>query len=243
MKGSKRLFVALTLVTLSVPSVVAKDELTGTLGADLVSNYIWRGQKNGNFSIQPNASLSYKGISLAAWGSFAIVPSDNYKGTDEELDITLGYQTGGFHMGITDYYFYNAGHSFFRYGGIGETSHTFEANLGYDFGFLVANWYTNFAGADGLNADGKRAYSSYIQIDVPFKLAHLDWNATLGAVPYRTSFYAADQSHGFHINQIALRAQYDITFPHFTLPVFGQLIANPSSQDLYYLMGFTITAL
>lgn len=243
MKRMKRLLVALSVATLAATPAAAQDKLEGTIGTDVVSSYIWRGQKAGNFSLQPTAGISYKGLSLGAWGSFAIVPSSTYQGTDEELDITLGYETGGFHVGITDYYFYNCGHPFFKYGGLGRTAHTFEGNVGYDFGFLSVNWFTNFAGNDGTGSNGKRAYSSYLQLDAPFRLAGLDWTATLGAVPYRTDFYAYDDSDGFHINQVALKAQYDIKLPHFTLPVFGQLIGNPSSRDLYYLVGFTITAL
>ena len=32
-----------------------------------------------------------------------------------------------------------------------QTSHVFEANVGYDFGPHALNWYTNFAGNDGVN--------------------------------------------------------------------------------------------
>ena len=53
---------------------------------------------------------------------------------------------------------------------------------------LAVNWYTNFAGNDGVNKDGDRAYSSYLELAAPFKLASLDWTATVGAVPFSTSF-------------------------------------------------------
>lgn len=239
----KRWMMAMAFTGCVALPAMAQDKVEATLGGDFVSGYVWRGQKNGGFSVQPNASLSYKGLSLGAWGSFAIVPNDDYKGTDEELDITLGYAVKGFHVGVTDYYFFNNGHPFFKYGTLSESAHTFEAGIGYDFGFLAVDWFTNFAGADGLKKDGKRAYSSYLQLDAPFRLAKIDWNATLGIVPYRTTFYAADDSKGFHVNTVALKAQYTIEFPHFQLPVYGQLIANPSSRDLHYLIGFTVTAL
>lgn len=243
MKGKKLFIQALLLcLALAIPGT-GFAQIEGSLGTDVVSNYIWRGQKNGGFSIQPTGSLSYKGLSLGTWGSFAIAPNGTYTGTDEEIDVTLGYEVKDFHVGITDYYFLNCGHPFFKYGGMGKTAHTFEANVGYDFGWLAVNWFTNFAGQDGTNKNGKRAYSSYLQLDAPFTLGKLDWTATLGAVPYRTDFYVADNSHGFHINQVALKAQYDIKLPHFTLPVYGQLIANPSSMDLNYVIGFSITAL
>lgn len=55
---------------------------------------------------------------------------------------------------MTDYWF-NGGPGYFHYG-THHTSHVFEAQIGYDFGPLAVNWYTNFAGADGVNKDGDR---------------------------------------------------------------------------------------
>lgn len=233
MKGKK---IVLGMMCLMVAlGATAQDKVEASIGADMVSGYIWRGQKNGGVSIQPAASIGWKGLSLGAWGSFAVAPQKN--GTDEEIDVTLGYEISNFHIGITDYYFFNQGHPFFKYGGLSKSAHTFEANVGYDFGFLSVNWFTNFAGNDGLNGSGDRAYSSYIQLDAPFKLAGLDWNATLGAIPYRTSFYVDDVSNGFHINTVALRAGYDFEVKKVTMPVFAQVIANPSSQGFYFVLG------
>ncbi len=216
-----------------------KRVVDASVGMDLVSTYVWRGQKNGGVSIQPVGEVSWNGLSLGAWGSYALSPQHN--GSDEELDINLGYTYKGFSIGITDYYLFNNGYPFFKYGGMSGNAHTFEGTVGYDFGFLAVAWSTNFAGTDGVNKKGKRAYSSYLQIDAPFKLGPLDWDATLGVVPYRTSFYSADDSHGFHINQVALRAEYPIELKHVNIPLYGQIVANPSSRDLYFLCGVAVS--
>ena len=42
-----------------------------------------------------------------------------------------------------------ATNKYFKYGAH-STAHVFEAQVGYDFGPLAVNWYTNFAGADGV---------------------------------------------------------------------------------------------
>ncbi len=239
----KKIWVAAAMFATALP-LAAQDEVEASLGTDVVTTYVWRGQQNAGVSFQPSASLSWKGLSLGAWGSVAVAPQGRFTGTQEELDLTLAYSTKGLTLGITDYYLFENGAPFFKYGDLGETAHTFEANIGYDFGFLSVNWYTNFAGNDGTNKDGKRAYSSYLQLDAPFKLGKMDWTATLGAVPYYTDFYAADKSSGFHINQVALRAEYPIECgKSFQIPVFGQLVANPSSQGMYFLLGFSIKAL
>ena len=236
-------FMALTMMAMVASSAEAEEpvnDVSISVNADLVSSYVWRGQKMGGVSLQPGASVSWKGISLGAWGSYALSPTHN--GTDEELDITLGYDVKGLHVGVTDYYFFNLGHPFFKYGGLDASAHTFEGNIGYDFGVLSLNWFTNFAGQDGLNKDGDRAYSSYVQVDVPFRLGGVDCTATLGAVPFRTSFYADDMSDGLHINTIALKAAYEVQCKKVTMPLSAQIVANPSSQGLYLVLaaGFSL---
>ena len=96
----------------------------------------------------------------------------------------MAYASEGFNVGITDYWFSEG--NYFNYKAH-QTTHVWEANVGYDFGFLSVQWFTNFAGNDGLNRSGKRAYSSYFEIVAPFRLAKLDWTATIGAVPYATT--------------------------------------------------------
>lgn len=160
-------------LSMTVPATsIAQDKVEASVGADLVSGYIWRGQDLGGVSIQPSLSVAYKGFSLGAWGSAGIESADT-----KELDLTLGYSTGGFSISVTDYWF-NGGPGYFHYG-THHTSHVFEAQIGYDFGPLAVNWYTNFAGADGVNKDGDRAYSSYISLAAPFKLAGTDWTAEI----------------------------------------------------------------
>ena len=89
--------------------------------------------------------------------------------------MTVGYSIKGFSASITDYWF-DGGAGYFHYGAR-NTSHVFEAQIGYDFDFIAVNWYTNFAGNDGLNKKGERAYSSYFSLAAPFKLGGLDWCA------------------------------------------------------------------
>ena len=225
-------FFAAILMTVS-GSMMAQDEVETSLGADVVSQYIWRGQNLGNAAIQPTLGISYKGISLSAWGSAGITSAADTK----EFDLTLGYTTGSFNVGITDYWF-NTNPKYFRYSN-GATSHVFEANVGYDFGFLNLQWFTNFAGDDGLNKSGNRAYSSYLELSAPFKLGGLDWTATLGAVPYATSFYS--DADGFAVTNISVGASYTlIDKPGYELPVFATISANPSSERAFFAIGFSL---
>jgi hypothetical protein len=106
-----------------------QDKFDASVGMDLVSGYIWRGQDLGNVSIQPEVSLAYKGFSLTGWGTVGFDKDDI-----KEFDLTLGYEVKGFSCSVTDYWT-NGGPGYFHYGAH-NTSHTFEAQIGYDFGFL-----------------------------------------------------------------------------------------------------------
>ena len=237
MKKVKRFFLA-GLLLVGATSAWAQDEIETTISGDVVSSYIWRGQDLGDVSLQPTLGVSYKGLSLTAWGSVGLTdPLDT-----KEFDLTLSYTTGGLNIGITDYWF-DAGLDpdarYFKYDAHG-TNHVFEANIGYDFGVASVQWFTNFAGNDGVNKDGERAYSSYAEVVVPFKLSAIDWTATVGAVPFATSFYN-DWTSGFAVTNVSLKATKEIKVTDsFSIPVFGQIAANPCTQKAYLVFGFTL---
>ena len=212
----------------------AQDEIETTIGADIVNQYIWRGQELGDVSVQPTLGIAYKGVSLTAWGSVGLSDKDDTK----EFDITAAYTIGGFHIGVTDYWFNTPNERYFAYEAH-KTSHVFEANTGYDFGVVSLNWYTIFAGNDGVNKDGKRAYSSYFEASVPFKLASCEWTATIGAVPYATSFYA--NANGFAVTNVGIKATKDIKInDHFCIPIFAGITANPSTEKTFFIFGLSL---
>lgn len=219
---------AVILSVVSLTTVGAQDKVEATLGVDLVNQYIWRGQDLGDVSLQPTLGISWKGLSLSTWGSVGISDFSD----DKELDFTLDYTYKGFSVGITDYWFSTG--SYFQYKN-DKTTHIWEAGIGYDFGFLSLQWYTNFAGNDGLNNDSKRAYSSYFELSAPFRLGGLDWTATMGVVPWATTSYNAN---GFCVTNVSLRATKDFVIKDkYHLPVFAGLTANPRNEKLYLLFG------
>lgn len=226
----------LAIVGIVSSSVVvnAQDKVSADIKADFVSQYIWRGQDLGDFSVQPTLGVAWRGLSLTAWGSTGISDSDDTK----EFDLTLGYTYGGFSVGITDYWFDTPNTKYFSYAAH-KTSHVFEAGVGYDFGPVALKWFTNFAGNDGVTKKGKRAYSSYVEATAPFNLAGLSWCATLGAVPYATSYYA--DVNGFAVVNVSLSASYDIGITdRFSLPIFASINTNPCTQKAAFVVGFTI---
>ena len=237
----KSVFLGLTAVLLPA-AAAAQDKVEASVGADLVSGYIWRGQELGDVSIQPSASVSWKGLSLTAWGSASW--GREYA---KEFDLTLGYAVKGFSVSVTDYSFSKGANfktgedidgKYFHFGSW-STLHVYEAQVGYDFGFLAVNWYTNIGGNDGRKPDGKRAYSSYLSLSAPFSWAGLDWNATVGATPWETSFYNGG-SGGFAVSEVSLQAEKSIRITErFSLPLFAKVIWNPAMERGFFVAGMS----
>jgi len=229
-------FYIFAISVLSGFAAQAQETVETTISTDVVSSYIWRGQDLGSAAVQPTLGIDYKGLSLSAWGSYGLVNTADTK----EFDLTLSYTIGGLNIGMTDYWFDRAGRDpenrYFKYDAHG-TNHVFEATVGYDFGVASVQWSTNFSGND-YKADGKRAYSSYMEVVVPFKLSAIEWTATAGVVPSESVQYG---TNGFAVTNLALKATKDIKITDsFSVPVFGQVAANPCSQKAYLVFGFTL---
>ena len=211
-------------------TTLAQEKMETTVSSDFVTSYYWRGLDLGSVAVQPTFGVGYQGLSLSAWGSFGLTnPADA-----KEFDLTLSYTIGGLNIGVTDYWFSEGlepEDNYFSY-------NVFEANIGYDFGVASLQWYTNFAGNDGLNKSGKRAYSSYVEASVPFKLGGAEWTAAAGIVPYATDFYDVNS---FALTNLSVRASKTIQITNsFALPLFAQISANPAAKKAYLVLGFTL---
>lgn len=233
-RNVKSMMMAVALLSIAMPfTAKAQDKVEASVGADIVSGYIWRGTDCGGVSIQPSLSVGYKGLSLTAWGSVGIDKEDT-----KELDLTVGYEIGGFSAAITDYWFAPYAEDeqvgFFKYGAH-HTQHVFEGTLAYDFGPLALSWNTYFAGADYTKANGDRAYSTYVGISAPFKLATLNWTAEVGFTPWEGAY-----SDKFNVTNLTLKAAREIPVTKsFSLPVFAQLTFNPYTQGTYFVFGLS----
>jgi len=235
MKMNLRKWALLSVMAITLPvATFAQDKVETSVGADIVSGYVWRGQDFGGVSIQPSLSVAYKGLSLTAWGSVGFDSNDG-----KELDLILAYETGNFNISLTDFWVAVPGEDtkYFQYGAH-STSHVFEAQIGYDFGPFALSWATNIAGADGVNKDGDRAYSSYISAIVPFSLGGLEWEAEVGATPWATDYYA--DADGFAVCDISLGASKDIKVTEsFSIPAFAKLTFNPAADKTYFTFGLS----
>lgn len=230
----KRILLLTSILVYTLTYIKAADKVEGTFAADIVSQYIWRGQDCGSMSIQPTLGIAYKGLSLTAWGSVGITNTSDAK----EFDLTLSYAKSGFNVGITDYWFSEGANKkglYFAYKAH-STNHIFEANIGYDFGFLSLQWFTNFMGND-YKKNGKRAYSSYFEASAPFKLIKCDWKAAVGISPYSSATYGNDT---FACTNVSLSCTYSIVnTKHFELPITATIAANPDRGKAYFIASFS----
>jgi hypothetical protein len=92
-----------------------------SVGADIYSNYIWRGTKYGQGpAFQPAVKFVTGRLTVGVWGSF---DASGYMETDPYISYSLPF---GLSFGMTDYYDPYLGGSFFA-----DSSNAYEVNLGY----------------------------------------------------------------------------------------------------------------
>lgn len=250
---------AITSMPLSAQDKIeAQDEITATISTDLVSHYMWRGIDMAGPSIQPELNVAWKGLSLDITGN---APFD--KEDLKEINTTLGYSLFGFNIGVTDYWTADVDprNRFFYYGGEAECPHQLEANIGYSCKYGSLQAYTMVYGND-YKIDGSRAYSTYIELSVPFNLGGLNWDIRAGVTPMESAgttyqekvvtetggvrtVTRGDWYYGesFTCNMASVRATKKFMFKHFNLPVFVELHTNPYLQRANLLFGITICSL
>ena len=204
-----------------------------SLNADIVSRYVWRGLDNGHASIQPSLEVAWKGISVSAWGSVGFIDKNDAK----EIDLEASYTIGGLTLGIIDYWPDTPSSRYFNYNAH-STNHAFEGYISYDFGVLNLSWQTFFAGSDYVESKGRRAYSSYAELSVPFRLITCDWEAAIGVVTHESDYY---ETTGTALTNLSLKATKTIPITQkFVLPIFAQLMANPYAKHTYFVIGLSI---
>ena len=209
----KWVLLLMTAITLPVTSM-AQDKVEFSAGVDVVSAYLWRGQKLGNANLQTSVAVAYKGFSFTAWSPLVFDGNDG-----DEVDLTLAYENKNFSASITDYWLSEIG-----------DEHTLEAQVGYDFGFLGVNWYTNLY-------DAEKEYASYISLTAPFSLIGLDWEAEVGATPWGTEYYGTDK---FSVCDLSLGASKEINIgDSFSTTLYAKGTYNPTIKKFYGAVGIS----
>jgi opacity protein-like surface antigen len=242
-----------------VIETIKDSEFKAYVQADFVSHYMWRGIDMGGISIQPEAGISWKGLSLSAFGNAGFDKED-----PQEIDLTLGYEKSlgkwGFNVGITDYWSSGVDEEdrYFYYDNK-KTPHQLEANLGFSCQYFSLQAYTMFWGND-YKIDGDRAYSTYVELSVPFRAGGLDWDVRAGITPMESAGYVTthteqglthevtlEDNHyfygeGFTCNVASIRATKNLEYKNLRLPVFAEIHTNPYLKKANFLVGISVIA-
>lgn len=228
------LLVILMIVFSSI-SLYAQEEEKGSpfsLGADVVSSYVWRGSKVGTGpNIQPWMKFATGGFTLGAWGS----SSFHDFGDVAEIDIYTSYTFGfGLTLGLTDYYY--QGTPYFRYE-TDSASHAIEVNLSYAIKSfsIAANYIINDA-SNGGPANKPGGGDVYFEANYAFK----NFGVFVGA---GNGWHTSDKDNGddvFAICHIGIKASKELKITDkFSIPLTGALSVNPDKEELNLVIGIS----
>lgn len=241
MKTMKITFlIVLSIVFINPSNLFAQDESGSdegvkespfSVGADLVNRYVFRGLDFGESpAIQPSFEYSNEGLTIGAWGSYAVIATPS--GIEADLFVSYDFDFG-LSLGVTDYYFpgerlkieadsvltpIRTG-KYFDYG----SNHFFELNASQSIGnfYLVANW-----GFSNMND------ALYFEAGYGFKY----FDVFVGA---GNEVYTADGK--FNVVNVGISASKDIKITEsYALPVSASVILNPDTEQLHLVFAISL---
>jgi hypothetical protein len=216
------------------PANAQEEEKTSpfSVGADLVSSYVWRGTKQGTGpNIQPSLKFTTGGLTLGSWGSYSFLDGGDLKETDLYASYAFGF---GLSVGVTDYYY--QGVPYFTYSG-DTASHAFEVNLGYAIKSLSlsANYILNDASKGG-PANKPGGGDIYVEAGYAFE----NFGVFVGA---GNGWHSSDKDNGddiFALCNIGLKTSKTLKVSDtFSIPVSGAISLNPDKEQLNLVVGFS----
>ena len=201
-----------------------------SVGADVVSRYVWRGVDFGeSMAVQPAVTFGAGGLEFGAWGSYSISRSGaSANENDLWATYTVAASSGlSVSFGFTDYYFPapDASDGF----GSGD-AHTLEVSLGVSGPETFP--VTLFG---GVLADGG---DLYVEAGVPFAVSDVDVALHMGFVGGESDFYGTD---GAALVNMGVTASKGLQVTEtFEVPVMVAWILNPDQDRAHLVFGFSI---
>ena len=229
MKKILMITASVLLLMTFIPVANAQEEEEGSkwnAGLDIYSSYIWRGLKFGTgAAFQPSVDFTTGGLTIGAWGSFS---TGDTEAAEADLYATYAFnlgEKGALSFTVTDYYF--PGTEYFN-----GDSHFIEplVNLGLGNLSLTAAYMFYNAAPNG---------SGDIYVQAGYTAGPV--TLTLGGGNGQYSFEEEDEDDKFAISNIGLGYAKEIKITDsFSLPISGSLILNPSTEQLYVVVGISL---
>lgn len=211
----------LGIFTMKAGAQDEKQESKLSVGADLYSNYIWRGSKLATGpSFQPSVSFTAGGFTMGVWGAF---DANGYMEADPYISYLFPL---GLSLGVTDYYYPDL--NLFDVSTDSTGAHALELNAGFSAGgfSINANYIVNEAG--GVASAGG---DMYFQLGYDFENVSLFVGAGDG---WHTS------NGKFNVCNIGIGTSKEIHITDkLSVPVCGQVVFNPEKEKLYVVAGFS----
>lgn len=212
----------LMLITF-IPGVKAQE---WNAGLDIYSSYIWRGLKFGTgAAFQPSVDFTAGGFTVGAWGSFST--GDN-EAAEADLYASYSFELGekaSLGLTLTDYYF--PGTAYFE-----GTSHYVEPMVSLGLGNLSLT-------AAYMLYDAAPSGSGDLYVQAAYTAGPV--SLTLGGGNGQYTLEDVDEDDTFGISNIGIGTSKEIKITDsFSLPISGSIILNPSSEQLFVVVGISL---
>lgn len=204
-----------------------------SIGADVVSRYVWRGADFGeSLSLQPALTLGLGGLEVGAWGSYSISASgaganENDLWATYTVELANGASVS---VGATDYYFPAPGSAGFSY----TEAHTLEVSLSFTGpeSFPISLF-------GGMMARNDPDNSMYLEASLPVSaFEDVDFGIVAGMVAGASGFYGTEGTALVNLG-VSASKELEIT-DSFAPPVSVSYIVNPDADRAYLVFGFSL---
>lgn len=195
-------------------------------GADVVTNYMWRGFNVGGVSIQPWVEFSTYGLSIEAWASLGSGPHDDFNQFIPELDICISYTTPDEHfkLGVNHYYYFDG--PFFAFDrnlkNLGYSQTELEVSIFAHEEYPLEIGAAMMFGGDFYSANGyvikqdnnaaKTLFSTYIYLRYDFVIDNITITPEFGFSPNKSvyTYYnpVTNKHSGFAVNNLSCKFNY-----------------------------------
>lgn len=207
---------------------------SASIGADVVSRYVWRGADFGeSMSVQPALTLSYGNLEAGAWGSYSVSASG--AGANEN-DLWASYTVeagngASLTLGFTDYYFPEPDA---EYGFRNAKAHTLELSLGITGpeSFPVSLF-------GGMLVRNDEDNSVYLEASLPIDAVEgVDVGLVAGMVTGKSGFY---DTTGAALVNLGISASKEVEITDaYSLPMSVSWIVNPDSERAFLVFGVSL---
>lgn len=219
---------------------------SASIGADIVSRYVWRGQDFGeSASVQPGLTIALGGFEFGAWGSYSISASG---AGDNENDLWASFthelaSGASISVGITDYYFPNA---------VVENEEGDRRREPVVLGFRDADAHTQevSVSVSGTESFPVSLYAGmvlddetpvYFEVSAPFMVGDTELGVHAGAVSAASDFYGTT---AFALVNLGITVSREVAVTEdFAPPVFVSYIVNPDEDvnRAYLVFGLSLS--